>query len=114
MQRSINWWTSRLLPRLAEGGQVLAGVAVEEELVGDGLERLGRRHLLAGAVVRGEAGHHVPVGVERVEHPLPDGFPLVQRHGALPRLDRGRKRTVPALGGGGDRRVCGARPPGDP
>ena len=93
----------RLLPRLAEGGQVLAGVAVEEELVGDGLERLGRRHLLAGAVVGGKTGQHVPVGVERIEQPLPDGFPLVQRHGALPGSIVVGSVTVSVFCGSGDR-----------
>ena len=43
----------RLLPGLAEGGQVLAGVAVEEQLVGDRLERLGRPHLVVGTGVDG-------------------------------------------------------------
>ena len=80
-----------LLPRLAEGGQVLARVAVEEQLVGDRLERLGRPHLVAGTVRRREPGLHVPVGVDRVDHPLADGLPLVQRHGAPPWLDRGRQ-----------------------
>ena len=37
----------RLLPGLAERGQVLARVAVEQELVGDRLERVGGPHLVA-------------------------------------------------------------------
>ena len=45
-----------LLPRLAEGGQVLAGVAVEHQLVDDGLERLVGPHLLGGKPAGGQAG----------------------------------------------------------
>ena len=44
-------WTSRLLPGLAERGQVLAGVAVEHELVGHQLERVPRQSLVPGEPV---------------------------------------------------------------
>ena len=44
-----------LLPGLAERGQVLAGVAVEQQLVGDGLEGLVRAHLVVGKWSDGRA-----------------------------------------------------------
>ena len=65
----------RLLPGLAERGQVLAGVAVEQELVGDRLEHLGRPHLVVGTVRRRQRGLQVLVGVDRVDQLLPDGSP---------------------------------------
>ena len=57
----------RLLPGLAERGQVLAGVAVEEELVRDRLEHLVRPHLLGREILRRQRRLQSPVGVDRVE-----------------------------------------------
>ena len=37
-----------------------------------------------GHCVDGRRGHQVPVGEDRVEHLVPRGLPLVQRHGAPP------------------------------
>ena len=82
MHRSISWWTSGLLPGLAERGQVLAGVAVEQQLVGDGLEGVVGSHLVVGEAVGRQGGQQVLAGVDRVEQLVTGGHVLVQGHGA--------------------------------
>ena len=83
-----------LLPRLAERGEVLAGIAVEHELVGDRLHHLGRPHLRSGTTRRGQRRLLTRVGVDRVDQLLPGGLPLVQRHHAPP-IGSLWDRTVP-------------------
>ena len=87
----------RLLPRLAEGGQVLARVAVEEQLVGDRLERLGRRHLLAGTVVS-RGGRPTCPGRRRSSRSTPPGRSPSCATASRPscRLSTVLRPTVPA------------------
>ncbi len=68
----------RLLPRLAERSQVLAGVSVEEQLVRNRLVRQFGPHLTVGKESRGQAFQNFAIGVERIEQIR---FLLVQGHG---------------------------------
>ena len=78
----------RLLPRLAERGQVLAGVAVEHQLVGDDGEGvLGAPLVRREAVLRRRLGQ-VVAGVDGVVERRADGLTGVQGHGASQRIER--------------------------
>jgi hypothetical protein len=67
----------RLLPRLAERGQVLPGVAVEDQLVRHHLERVpGQRLVLGEPVFRDPLGQVAP-GEDTVFELLADLAPLV-------------------------------------
>ena len=57
-----------LLPRLAEGGQVLTSIPVEHDLVGDRPESLVGPHLVGREAVGGEADAELPPGVGGVEY----------------------------------------------
>ena len=82
-----------LRPRLAERGQVLAGVAIEHQLVRHHLERVPRQRLVPGEPVLGDRPGQVAPAENRVLHLLTDGVTLVQRHGwHLP----GRNRVASA------------------
>ena len=65
-----------LLPRLAERGQVLPGVAVEDQLVRHQLERLPRQRLIPGEPVLGHRPGQVATGEHAVLQLLTDPVPL--------------------------------------
>jgi hypothetical protein len=69
-----------LLPGLAERGEVLSGVPVEEQLVGDGLEGILPAHLIRREEMRRQSGQEVLAGVDRVEELVAQGFVLVEGH----------------------------------
>jgi hypothetical protein len=69
------------LPRLAERGQVLAGVAVEDQLVRHQLERVSGQGLVRGEPVFRDRLGQVASGEYAVRQPLGYNVPLVQRHG---------------------------------
>ena len=78
-----------LLPRLAERRQVLAGVAVEHQLVGDDGEGVLGAPLLGREAILGCRLRHVLAGVDGVVERGTDGFTSVQRHWSLLRCVHG-------------------------
>ena len=68
-------------PRLAEGGQVLAGVAIEHQLVRHHLECLSCLCLVPGEPVLGDGPGQVAAGEHAVLQLLTDSVTLVQGHG---------------------------------
>ena len=77
----------RLLPGLAERGQVLTGVAVEHELVGHDREGIVGAPLVGRkAILRRRLGH-VLTGVDGVVQRGTDGLTSVQRHATSPCRD---------------------------
>ena len=73
----------RFLPRLAERGQVLTGVAVEHELVGNDGEGVVGVPLLGGEAILGRRLRHVLAGVDGVVERGTDGLTGMQRHWLL-------------------------------
>src|SRR6185312_13550266 len=84
-----------LRPRLAERGQVLAGVAIEHQLVRHNLERFPRPGLiLREPVLRDRTCQAVP-GEYRVLQARTNGVTVVQCHGQT-LLDRNQSRSSPS------------------
>jgi hypothetical protein len=73
----------RLLPRLAEGGQVLAGVAVEHQLVVDRLVRVRGGHLPRRELVLRHGTGQILASEHRIVQVVPDGLAVVKAHGLV-------------------------------
>jgi hypothetical protein len=84
----------RLGPRLAERGQVLAGVAIEHQLVRHDLERLCWLCFVRREPILGDRPGQVAPGEHAVLQLLTDRVALVQGHGRH-LLDQGRSSRIP-------------------
>ena len=69
------------LPRLAERGQVLPGVAIEHQLIGHQLERVPGQRSLRREPVLGHRPGQIPAGEYAVLELVTDGLAVVQCHG---------------------------------
>ena len=97
----------RLLPRLAERGQVLPGVAVEQQLVGDdGVGVLGSATRPSGSGTSGAAlARSVLAYTESFER-RPDGLTVVQGHRLPPSASSGRRPLEPTVRDAGTARIA--------